>query len=46
MPPLRKITITVKSETTLAILHYLKEVKRLRSERAIELALKKYFDEL
>lgn len=46
MPPLKKITVVVKSEASLAILHYLKEVKRLAAERAIELALKKYFDEL
>ena len=46
MPPIKPITVTVKTEATIAILAYLREVKKISSERAIDLALKKYFDEL
>lgn len=46
MPPLKKITVNIANETSLAILHFLKEMKHLNADRAIDLALKKYFDEL
>ncbi len=46
MPPLKKTTVTVANETALAILAFLKETKHLNPDRAVELALKKYFDEL
>lgn len=45
MPPLKTVTLTVRSETSLAILRYLKEVKRLSPEKAIDAALKMLFDE-
>lgn len=46
MPPIKPITVTVKTEATIAILAYLKQVRKLASDRAIDLALRKYFDEL
>jgi hypothetical protein len=45
MPPTKKITVTITNETA-AILAYLKETKHLKEDRAVELALKKYFDAL
>lgn len=44
MPPMKRVTITLSSEATLAILAYMKEVKRLSPERAIEVALKLFFE--
>lgn len=45
MPPMKRVTVTVSSETSLTILRYLKEVKHLSPEKAIDAALKLLFDE-